>query len=618
MSTLNNLPVVGVKVTPTPDGSVPLRREIRELQERFPEQFSIFILAMRALQAKDKNDPTSFQFGGYCTHSSILFLTWHRPYLALLEQSLSATAQTIASQYPENIRSRYVEAAKQLRLPYFDWATRVREPAPSLPNSIAQARISIVDIDGRQKTIDNPLFSFNISQVQPDRGDLAGTLIEQELDNESASLRQELSLLLLSVTDYDDFSNSTWRTGGRLRATTSLESVHDDIHGRAGGSRGHMSSLDVSAMDPIFWLHHCNVDRVWAMWQDLNPDEFMSARPAPFTNFTVQAGAIEDEKSPLSPFWDETGTRFWTSDRVKSTITFGYAYPETQRWGYATLAAYQQAMRRTIASLYGSNPFLNFAQTIAPKDVAAERPTFESLAANPSSMMGVRSLAANVKLAARSVPAQVPLGEEPKAAENNIRLAAVEDHKEAPQPPAEAPKAPSTAPAAQEATPPPPQNPIQKGNLSDPIPDDMKRLCPGGHYTDWVVNVRAQKHGLGQTFRIIVFLGDFSPDAADWAGNAEYNTVGRVTMLGRSSETQCGNLKPEDVVPHLKTDLHWRAKVFEGTEFPIDQIPGLKVSVCSMPVTLGDDGVPVFSGEYTVHPEATAGKAGGLEGADEW
>lgn len=26
-----------------------------------------------------------FQFGGYCTHSSILFVTWHRPYVALFE-----------------------------------------------------------------------------------------------------------------------------------------------------------------------------------------------------------------------------------------------------------------------------------------------------------------------------------------------------------------------------------------------------------------------------------------------------------------------------------------------------------------------------------------------------
>lgn len=28
---------------------------------------------------------SDFQFGGYCTHSSILFTTWHRPYLALFE-----------------------------------------------------------------------------------------------------------------------------------------------------------------------------------------------------------------------------------------------------------------------------------------------------------------------------------------------------------------------------------------------------------------------------------------------------------------------------------------------------------------------------------------------------
>lgn len=29
----------------------------------------------------------SFQFGGYCTHSSVLFVPWHRPYLALFEVS---------------------------------------------------------------------------------------------------------------------------------------------------------------------------------------------------------------------------------------------------------------------------------------------------------------------------------------------------------------------------------------------------------------------------------------------------------------------------------------------------------------------------------------------------
>ena len=35
-----------------------------------------------------KIDPEKDWFGGFCTHSSILFLTWHRPYLALFEVCL--------------------------------------------------------------------------------------------------------------------------------------------------------------------------------------------------------------------------------------------------------------------------------------------------------------------------------------------------------------------------------------------------------------------------------------------------------------------------------------------------------------------------------------------------
>jgi tyrosinase len=30
-------------------------------------------------------DPTSGQWGGYCTHGSVLFPTWHRPYVMLYE-----------------------------------------------------------------------------------------------------------------------------------------------------------------------------------------------------------------------------------------------------------------------------------------------------------------------------------------------------------------------------------------------------------------------------------------------------------------------------------------------------------------------------------------------------
>ena len=29
-----------------------------------------------------------------------------------------------------------------------------------------------------------------------------------------------------------------------------------------------MSALDCSPNDPTFWLHHCNVDRIWAAWEN--------------------------------------------------------------------------------------------------------------------------------------------------------------------------------------------------------------------------------------------------------------------------------------------------------------------------------------------------------------
>lgn len=275
-------------------------------------------------------------------------------------------------------------------------STSSTPPSPPYTDPYLKRRLTLKQWENRPRTLRHP----------DSRGTSRNALIEQELDNESASLRQEVSLLLLSYTDFDDFSNSTWRRGTATRPLTSLESVHDDIHGRTGGSGGHMSSLDVSAMDPIFWLHHCAVDRLWAIWGALNPDEFMGARPAPYSNFTVRSGTLEDARTPLSPFWDSSGSRFWTSEGVRSTAVFGYAYPETRSWAFKGKEEYQRELRRTVARLYGSNPFLDFAQTVAPKDAAAGRPSFQGLAAG-------------ARLAAVSTEEQKPI----VAAEHKVKSA---------------------------------------------------------------------------------------------------------------------------------------------------------------------------------------------------
>jgi tyrosinase len=39
---------------------------------------------------------------------------------------------------------------------------------------------------------------------------------------------------------------------------------HDNVHDNVGGI---MSNVPTAAMDPIFFVHHCQIDRLWAAWQ---------------------------------------------------------------------------------------------------------------------------------------------------------------------------------------------------------------------------------------------------------------------------------------------------------------------------------------------------------------
>src|SRR5262249_15682315 len=42
-----------------------------------------------------------------------------------------------------------------------------------------------------------------------------------------------------------------------------LEQVHNNVHRAVGGTMNSSSS----PADPLFWLHHANIDRLWSIWQ---------------------------------------------------------------------------------------------------------------------------------------------------------------------------------------------------------------------------------------------------------------------------------------------------------------------------------------------------------------
>jgi tyrosinase len=175
-------------------------------------------------------------------------------------------------------------------------------------------------------------------------------LVAQQLDSSAPSFRSRLYNLFTNYQYYIYFSNEAWfNSSNNPNGYDSIESVHDQIHGLTG-SGGHMSYIDYAAFDPVFWLHHTMVDRCFAMWQVLNPESYVIPELATYNTFTSYAGQSQDINSPLTPFYKDTFGNFWTSDEVRSTETFGYAYPETANTGTTNVTS---QVITAINNLYG-------------------------------------------------------------------------------------------------------------------------------------------------------------------------------------------------------------------------------------------------------------------------
>lgn len=272
-----------------------------------------------------------------------------------------------------------------------------------------------------------------------------------------------------------------------------------------------------------------------------------------------------------------------------SAATFGYAYPETQKWQFASTADYQEALRRTVSSMYGSNVFRSFAASTAvsrrvavPEDKDAEiledKKPESQIAENKvaQTVVAETKVADNKAAESKVANAKVPVN---KVAESKQVETKQNENKKPESPPAAAPtfsltELSATVPAdtesptssntdtesptsstddslfADEETgrtplPPPPLPPLPQLTPAAPIPPSLAHLAPDNKYTEWLVNVRVMKHGLaGQSFRVQIFLGpidDSSPTS--WPTSA--SSVGRVSILGRLPETECAKCRAD-------------------------------------------------------------------------
>jgi tyrosinase len=126
------------------------------------------------------------------------------------------------------------------------------------------------------------------------------------------------------LTTYQPFNQvSNKANGGTIG---NFETLHDGVHNVFG--LGHMGIIEVSAFDPIFWLHHCNMDRIVAMYQTRFPDTWIEEAKQAMGTFTIEKGSVQGPDSPLTPFHMNADGDMWTSTTSRNWTSFGYTYPE--------------------------------------------------------------------------------------------------------------------------------------------------------------------------------------------------------------------------------------------------------------------------------------------------
>lgn len=384
----NTIAITGVT------GTIAPRLEIRQLRNN-ADAWNLYLLGMDRFMNKPKNDRLSYyqvagvhgrpfiswnnfptplvNNAGFCPHGQTLFSTWHRPYLAIFEQAWYLSVQEVINSFPSDQQQRWRNAANGLRMPYWDWAVAPPAGQDSTPTLMRDQQVTVTTPSG-QRTIPNPLYKYSWGTVPAEMGGMQWNNWPETLrrpwpnptrsnNNEVArimnevriSLRDRVYGLFMSGASAGDIGSSAVgvRTNQNGGNTDSLESIHDIVHVVVGGeSEGHMYYLDTSSFDPAFWLHHTNVDRLFAMYQVVQPTRGNTlVTPGNINRPMAQwnQGEPKNSYTPLKPFTKNTNGEYFTSEDIRNTRVLGYVYPETNGNPSAN------SVIAAVNSLYGPN-----------------------------------------------------------------------------------------------------------------------------------------------------------------------------------------------------------------------------------------------------------------------
>jgi tyrosinase len=272
-----------------------------------------------------------------CQHQTWYFLPWHRGYLRAFEKIV---ADAVTKQ----------GGPKDWALPYWNY----NDPTNANRFKLPPAFSSETWPDGGP----NPLF------VKARYGATGKPAHPIMVDDYAADLKKALTD---SAFTTNATGGSTGFGGGRTpfqhsandRSAEGMleQSPHDNIHGDIGGSLnnslkridgGLMSNPSTAGLDPIFWLHHANVDRLWEVWLKRNsrhenpkegswldgpngPRSFVMPEPDNKTRSKFVPSDMLDTTAPkLDYIYEDDTDPFPNEDRISLRMrNLGFAQPTT-------------------------------------------------------------------------------------------------------------------------------------------------------------------------------------------------------------------------------------------------------------------------------------------------
>ena len=246
------------------------------MQSRYDDFVETHLLAMHDMDTGMMR-PESWGHGGS------VFLPWHRELLYQLEQLLQDVDDTVT-------------------IPYWDW-TRARA-AGDAGYPFTHGFLGVDGTDG------------NDDRVEREAGAPSPYPYAFDPENWSTSIEvfdpsDTLNFFQRAFGEYFDApalpSNDTVETGvsttfrnaisSAISYTTHrarCEDLHNLVHRYCGGNMLRMTSPN----DPIFFLHHANIDRMWSIWQK---------KVAPGTSLYVQSSASAGHKLNDAMIYNEAG-----------------------------------------------------------------------------------------------------------------------------------------------------------------------------------------------------------------------------------------------------------------------------------------------------------------------